>query len=65
LRATNSVAPSTSRGAIVRSVGEPMRVCRLSWIFSGVSGSPVTIHSAPELKTWRCRPENTARIALI
>ncbi|WP_370690705.1 hypothetical protein [Falsiroseomonas sp.] len=32
-------------------------------IEDGVSGSPVTIHSAPEVKTCRCRPEKTARIA--
>ena len=64
MRGTNSVAPSTSRGGTVRSTGEPTRVCRNSWMLVGVSGSPVTIHSAPDVKTWRCRPEKTCRIAL-
>ena len=29
----------------------------------GVSGAPVTIHSAPEVKTCRCWPEKTPRMA--
>ncbi len=57
------VAPSTSTVGSIRSVRLPTRVCRVSWMDEGVSGSPVTIHSEPEVKTCRCRPEKTPRIA--
>ncbi|WP_348771463.1 hypothetical protein [Azospirillum sp. SYSU D00513] len=63
MRDTKSVAPSTSRGGTLRSTGEPMRVCRFSWMLCGVSGSPVTMYSAPEVKICRCRPEKRPRIA--
>ena len=51
-------------GGTLRSTIEPTRVCRVTWMEAGVSGSPETIHSAPEVKTCRCRPANTARMAL-
>ena len=40
-----------------------MRVWRRSWIEAGVSGSPETVHSAPEVNTCNCRPDMTARTA--
>ena len=63
LRAAKMVAPSTSTGGMCRVTGEPTRVCRFTWMFAGVSGTPVTIHSAPEVKTCRCWPEKSPRIA--
>jgi hypothetical protein len=63
LRAAKMVAPSTSTGWTMRDTGAPTRVCRWSWMLAGVSGVPETIHSAPEVKTWRWPPEKTPRMA--
>ena len=57
------VEPSTSTGWTMRATGEPMRVCRFSWMLVGVSGAPLTVHSAPEVKSCSCRPENKPRMA--